>query len=424
MKRITSSSLIRNVLAVASGTAVAQIVVFAFSPLITRIYSPEAFGLQGVFLSLISILSPIVALRYPMAIVTAISECEAAKLARLSFLIAVGMSSLLGLALIAGGRPLLQIVGAEGLGSLIYFLPLALIAVALQDVANFRAARLSAFRIIGAVAVAQAFIVNLARVGGGLASPLASTLVTVTSLAPAVQAIMLRSGVGSMRHPAPRISRTDLADLLKRHRDFPIYRMPTDVLNAGSQVVPVILLASLFSPTAAGLYTLTRSVLNLPSNIIGAAVGNVLYTRFAELSRSGQPLMPLLIRSTMALLALAPAIVGFASFAPAMFSVLFGDEWQEAGYYAQWMALWIAMMVANIPAVRVIPVIRKQHEALIFNIILILARISSIFLAYFISQTPLMAVASYSVCSATLIAISIIHFMIRTSAHDKKERSI
>ena len=41
---------VRNVVTVASGTAASQAIVMAFSPLITRIYGPEAFGLQGATL--------------------------------------------------------------------------------------------------------------------------------------------------------------------------------------------------------------------------------------------------------------------------------------------------------------------------------------------------------------------------------------
>ena len=86
------SKLIRNILAVASGTALAQLITFAFSPLITRIFTPEVFGLQGVFLSLISVLGPAFALRYPMAIITADSEAEALRLVRLSLQIALVMA--------------------------------------------------------------------------------------------------------------------------------------------------------------------------------------------------------------------------------------------------------------------------------------------------------------------------------------------
>lgn len=420
LKCTSSSGLIRNVLAVASGTAAAQAIVFAFSPLITRIYSPDVFGLQGVFLSLISIFSPIIALRYPMAIITADTETEAFHLSRLSLLIALGMASMFWLIILVGGQTVLKLLGAEGLGALILLLPLALLCVALQDVNDYHTARLGAFRLVGIVEVVQAFMLNLSRVLGGLLAPVAATLVVVTTIGPTLKSTLLRIGTRARRCPAPScvMSRPETIALLKKHRDFPIYRMPTDVMNALSQSVPVLLLAALFSPATAGLYALTRSVLNLPSNVLGAAVGNVLYVRFAELSRQDQPLTPLLLRSTGALLALAPPIVGLAWFAPQVFSFVFGEEWREAGHYARWMALWIAAMLANIPAVRISPVIGSQRFLLLFNLLLLAARIASIALPWLHSAEPLSAIASFSVVSAIMIAVSMVLILNFTYAFD------
>lgn len=406
MPGLRPPSFIRNVLAVATGTIGGQVIVFAFSPLITRIYSPGIFGLQGVFLSLISILSPLIALRYPMAIVIVKDEDDARRIARLSLLIAFGLSCLSGLILLVARQHVLVLLGAEALGALIWFLPLALFCVALQDVADYRAARLGAFRLVGIVTMAQAFITSLARVLGGLISPVAAILVGVTSVAPAVQSTLLRLGTRKRYGPSPAMSRPQALALLDAHRDFPLYRTPTDVLNAASQSVPVILLAALFSPAAAGLYALTRSVLNLPSNVIGTAAGNVLYVRFAELAREGRPLTPLLLRSTGALLALAPLIVGPAWFAPQVFAFVFGEEWREAGHYAQWMALWIAMMVSNVPVTRVVPVIGRQGLSLLFNVVLLAGRCLSVLGIYWASGSALMAVAWFSASSAVLIILA------------------
>lgn len=398
MHRLRTSSLLRNIAAVASGTAAGQVVVFAFSPLITRIYSPETFGLQGVFLSLISILSPAIALRYPMAIVVAETDTEARHLGRLAVLVAFGLSVLLGLVLLLGQGAVLALLGAEALGMLVWFLPLALFCVALQDVADYHAARAGRFRLVGIVTVVQAFVTNLARVLGGLAAPVAGVLVAVTSIAPSVQAALLGYG-NRPRKPVPRLLRAEAMALLRKHRDFPLYRVPTDVLNAASQSVPVILLAALFSPAAAGLYTLTRSVLNLPSNVIGAAVGNVIYARFAELARDHQPLMPLLLRATLALLALAPVIIGLAWFAPPVFAALFGEEWREAGYYARWMALWVGISIANVPAIRLANVIRAQNLLLIANALILVVRILGIYLVYIVDGHAALAVSVFSVVS-------------------------
>ena len=205
--RLTHSLLLRNVFAVAFGTAAAQLLAVAFSPLITRIYSPEVFGLQGIFLSLVGILSPVITLRYPMAIITAETDAEALRLSRLSMLIAGGVAGLLWLILLTGGQTVQQRLGAEGLGVLILFLPLALLSVALQDVMDYRAARLGVFRLVGVVAVLQTFATNLARVLGGLAAPVAASLVAVTALAPAVKAAMLRIGARDLRRPAVGLNR-------------------------------------------------------------------------------------------------------------------------------------------------------------------------------------------------------------------------
>lgn len=418
-----SSPLIRSVLAVAGGTAAGQVVVFAFSPVITRIYSPEVFGLQGIFLSLISILGPVISLRYPLAIVVAKDDGDAQRLTRLSLLIAFCLSCLLGLVLLISPQGVLVLPGAEALGALIWFLPLALFSVALQEVADYRVARLGAFRLVGKVAVLQAFVTNLARVLGGLVSPVAATLVAVTAVAPAVQAAMLRFGTRAMRIPAQTLSPADAVALIKEHRDFPLYRMPTDVLNAASQSVPVILLAALFSPAAAGLYALARSVLNLPSNIIGAAVGNVLYARFAELAREGKALTPLLLRATGALLALAPVIIGLAWFAPAVFALVFGEEWREAGHYARWMALWISMMIANTPVTRSLPVIGQQKLSLLFNILLLGARVLAVLTVYWRSGSSLAAVAWFSTASAGMIGIAILFFGWKVAQFDLDRRN-
>ena len=78
--RLRSSPLIGNLAKVTSGTIAAQAIMFAFSPIITRLYGPEAFGIQGVFLSLVAILSPAIALSYPMAIIEENSDENARRL--------------------------------------------------------------------------------------------------------------------------------------------------------------------------------------------------------------------------------------------------------------------------------------------------------------------------------------------------------
>ncbi len=407
VRTLMSSQLVGNVLAVASGTTLAQVVVLVFSPLITRIYGPEAFGVQGVFLSLISILWPLVALRFPMAIVIAKSDDEVQLLTQLSIATSVVMSSVLLFAIFIFYDDIISVFSIESLGGSIFILPVALIFVTIQDVMDYRAARLGAFQVIAVVTVVQAFLTNLSRVLGGIIAPVSVTLVIVTSIAPGIQAFLLAWKNCGRFGPFPAVDFHRLRALASAHRDFPVYRAPTDMLNAASQSIPVIILAALFSPAAAGAYVLARSVLNLPANILGSAIGNVLYARFAEMARDNKPVAPLATKATLFLLLPSPVILLGAQFAPEVFGFVFGEEWTVSGIYARWMAIWIVLLIANVASVRILPVIGKQDLHLVFNIIVFAGGVFGLFIGSMMFRTELGAVAGYSVALMIIYVLQI-----------------
>src|SRR5690625_2405156 len=92
---IKNSQFVRNVSIVATGTVGAHVISIAVSPIITRLYGPEAFGIMGTFNSLMSIIIPIAALTYPYAIVLPKKDEEAVSIMRLSIIISILISLIL-----------------------------------------------------------------------------------------------------------------------------------------------------------------------------------------------------------------------------------------------------------------------------------------------------------------------------------------
>ncbi|MFP3354114.1 hypothetical protein R0K04_22430, partial [Pseudoalteromonas sp. SIMBA_153] len=72
-------------------------------------------------------------------------------------------------------------------------------------------------------------------------------------------------------------------------RDFAIYRMPQSMLNAASVGLPTILLASLFSASSAGQYSLAVLVLGAPAMLLGQAVGEVFYPKITRAITAKSP---------------------------------------------------------------------------------------------------------------------------------------
>ena len=82
LKRIFEgrSSFASDVLKLAGGTAIAQILSILASPIITRMYGPEAFGLSALFASITGIVAVVACLRYELAIMLPEKDEDAANL--------------------------------------------------------------------------------------------------------------------------------------------------------------------------------------------------------------------------------------------------------------------------------------------------------------------------------------------------------
>ena len=115
---------------VASGTAGAQAIVIAFSPIITRLYGPEAFGILGTFMAIVAVITPIAALSCPIAIVLPREDSDARGIARLSAYIAVGVAALTALVLLTFGNHIVSLLQVQEISSYIWLLPLVILFAA------------------------------------------------------------------------------------------------------------------------------------------------------------------------------------------------------------------------------------------------------------------------------------------------------
>ena len=59
----------KNVLMLVTGTTVSQIIPIAISPILTRIYTPEDFGILALFMSLSMLFGSVASARYEQAII-------------------------------------------------------------------------------------------------------------------------------------------------------------------------------------------------------------------------------------------------------------------------------------------------------------------------------------------------------------------
>ena len=398
----------RNVILVASGTAGAQAITMAFSPIITRMYGPEAFGLLGTFIATLGIVTPIAALAYPIAIVLPKSDDDAKGIAKLSLRIALVMALTLTAILLLVSEQIAALLGMQAIAGFMLLIPLAMFFSALQQIMQQWLIRKKQFKVTARVAVSQSLILNSSKVGLGWFWPIGSVLIILATLGNALYAAQLWFGAKKWTDKDGRIDHVaengiDLKALAYRHRDFPYYRAPQVFINALSQSLPVLLLASFFGPASAGFYAIGRTVLGVPSMLLGKSVADVFYPAIAEAANKHQNLHKPIFKATLALAGVGVIPYGFVFlFGPWLFSFVFGNEWLEAGEYARWLAVWSYFGFMNTPSVAALSVLKMQRFFLIYEVFSLTLRAISLYIGFAVLNNDSSTVFLFSIIGAVL----------------------
>ena len=411
---------VRSVITVASGTAVAQALGMVFAPLIARLYGPEVFGLQGLFMTMVGLLSTVAAMSYPTAIVLPKSDVDALGLARLSIYIGLGTALVAEILILYFHHNLFSLLNAEEIASFSFLIPVGMFLSVIGAVLSQWLVRKKSFKFIARSTVFTALILNSIKSGMGVMHPTALVLIEANLIGTVTSTVITYFGWRKLSAGQGHAGKnfhipTPLTQLANRYKDFPLLRTPQNLINAISQSLPVLLLATYFGASDAGQYTLAITVLGVPAAIIGGSVVSVFYPRINEALHKGEDARSLIIRATLGM-----AISGGLPFVtiilagPYIFQLVFGEAWHTAGVYAQWLSPWIFLQYINKPAVSAIPALGIQGSLLIYEIFSTIIKILALWIGFALYQNATIAVAIFSVAGSFAYAWLILWVIIKS----------
>ena len=335
--------MLRAILTLLAGGALAQALPLLLGPWLTRLYRPEDFGLYHLFAAVAANAAVVGCARYEFALPMARDDAEATALRSLCLRllaasVAVSAAAGLGWALWAGVLwPL--------------WLPAAVGALGLVSLATLNATRAQRFRGLAIARVVQHGGGALAQVAAGLLQAGVTGLI----VAPIAAAL---AAVAALGWPGPaRAARAQWQAVARVHRSFPILNTPHAFLGALQDTLAVALVAGSLGPAAAGAWGLALRYLKAPATLVGGAVSQALYPRLAALDGVSTSVaagaVPIgctaagraLVLRTMALLALlaTPLVAALWWLGPRLFAWAFGPEWAAAGELARALALYIGL---------------------------------------------------------------------------------
>lgn len=365
----------RGVSVLVGGTAGSQLLMVIAAPLLTRLYTPRDFGLLAICVGMLAMFASIASLRYEGAIPLPEDDLEAANVTVLCLLAVLLVTTVSAALVVFGGSAIAKLLSAPALEKYFWLLPIGVFSLGTYQVFYYWALRHKSFAAMTNVRLKQSFTATIIQLAGhklGVAALLGG-YVSGLSLA---GSLMAKSG---LRHREFRqVSISGILKAAKRYRRFPIYSTWSGLFNSAGSELPPLLFATFFNPAAAGLYSLTNRVLAMPMSIIGGAIGNVFLASAAEAHRERR-LAPLvtIVHDKLAHIAMPPAMV-FMIAGPELFAFVFGENWREAGAFAQWMAPWLYVTFITSPLSTLIIVLEKQRHDLAFEVILLTVRVATL----------------------------------------------
>jgi O-antigen/teichoic acid export membrane protein len=376
-----------------SGTAVAQIIAFALSPVISRLFSPIDFGIAGSFAAVVTVVSTVVTLQYSQAIILPKSDKDAINLLGVSCLCTLVFSLLCFAACIIAPASLNDLMRTTGL-----LAPGLLMGAVLVTGINqsFQAwcVRAKAFKQTSASQVVRSLASSGAQVGCGSMSFGAVGLVGSSVLAEILATVNLgRVVLRDWRTLGRNVGWKTMRHLALEYRDFPVFNASSSLINSLSLGLPMLLLTHFYGLAVAGGYAFAMRILSTPMGFVLSSLRQVLLQKAAEAHHEGRRLMSLYAKISLGLfgVALLPAMAMFV-WAPRLFSWIFGPQWLMAGEFATSLVVWLLFMFCNVPASLFGRIIRIQRQMFVFDLSVLLLRTASLYIGgmYYSSSTTIM----------------------------------
>lgn len=329
----------RRISLVAGGNAAGQAITLAAAPVLARLYTPQAFGEFAIVLSITSVVAAMATLCFDQAIHAPPAREDAAGMVHLALRSAL-LTSAASVVLVAAA-----ILGFAAPVHL-WILPALIAANALSAVFSNWANREALFpalvhaRLVGALAGTLATLA-LFRVGTW-------GLVCGQALGASTSAIWLAAVF--VRTAPSASSRTPLAELRRRFRAYPLWRMPADLLNTAVSQVPLWIFGNVFGAATAGHFSFVHRLYQAPVTLVGNALREVFVREAGEAYRTRGECGAEFDQFARTLAALGMLVsLPVVCFGPTLFAFLFGEPWREAGTLARWLGVWYFLRFAISP---------------------------------------------------------------------------
>ena len=420
LREFLKSCGIKAMLTLTAGVFIAQIISYVAQPLLTRLYSPESFGINALIVSVVSMFTPVLTLQYDQFIVISDSDDDGKKLTTLSLY----LSFIVTLAVCIGLFIYNNILKRNTFfvaGNWIYLsIPLMLLTGVINVLTAYNN-RLGCYNIIAQVNIFRTLSQSVFKVLFGMwdKSFIGLTIGTiigcVTGLGKHTKCL------GWKLSEFFSYSIGELWTVAKTYKEQPLFSTPGFFVSNLSYSILPVMLSSLYNTEEVGYFSLSMTMLGIPLSLISDSVGKVFLKKASQEKADNGGFYVSYRNTSVLLLAIAlPAFTLLYFIAEPAFFFVFGASWIRSGTFVKILIpLYIVRFVVSV-MVQGLIISGKQLMKLIIQMFFIVEAV----VAFSLSKSFNLSIELFLSITGTLYACNYIVIWIAGYHASRSEKGI
>jgi len=389
--------IIKKIATLLTGTVLAQIIVIAVTPILSRLYSPSYFSQLGVFVALSTSIGSLVSLRYEYVIMleNVKIELEKRKLIFLPIFVSFILTLLFTIIYLILSYFDFDFKLDEKIGNIYYLLPISIFIYSLVQIFQFFHAKNENYNIISLAKVGRASLVNSIQFALKIFPAIGLVLGNFLGVTGEILILIFHK-----RSKSLIVDFNYIRKMAVKYKKQATYDSFANALNIVTINLPTIVFAYYFTTEFAGSYFQTQKIMAIPLGMIGIAVSQVFLQEITGIEDIKQKkdsffnvLNKLYLFATILfiiILLIGPQVIVF----------VLGENWKITGDILFLITPWMYFNFIVSPIASMVNVLQIQEKGFLVSLIGAILRISALWIGINYFNNPLNTVLLFSLSSA------------------------
>lgn len=378
-KYLTTNSYKKNIVRMVGARVLSQLIPILLSPLLTRIYTPQEFGVFEVYLTVVSIAGIISNGRYALSILLPKKDEESHVLALFSTLLTAIFTLVFFIVIYIFKDSFFSLLNIESIKQYLPLLSINILFFGICEIFFILELREKKYKKLALNVIVHSTVMIICRLIFGYMNMGSYGLILSYLIGYIVSASLLLYKFRLII--TFNFFKEKVQNLAKQYINFPRFSLMSDGMQNLTNSFPSILLNKYFGSSSAGYFSLSDKILGSPLWFVTSSVGDVYRQEATEQFRIIGSCKNIFIKTVKSLFFLGILPFLFIFFIiPLLIPFIFGSDWAMTGIFVKIFSFMYFTSFLTNPILYTVNILNKQKYSVIFQIM----KLASILIAFVI----------------------------------------